>query len=196
MSNDLQPDNFSKETFADILKASYMPQSKAASYLAEKYNYGYDPLLSSMEQKIFINKTTGKPIIAERGSVRLSDWLYEDPRLATYGGQFFDTRRVSEAKNLSKQVAEKYGVAPTIVGHSLGGYLSEQAAKATPGSQVYTYNKAAGLPSIFSSTPSTQTDYRTTYDLPSALSVFQYGNRTTLPGSYNPITSHYLDYLK
>ena len=191
---DLQPENLSKSDFADILKASYMPQSKAAAYMSER-GYGYDPLLSSMEQKVFVSPT-GKPIIAERGSVRLSDWLYEDPRLATYGGSFFDTRRVSEAKNLSKAVQEKYGMTPTITGHSLGGYLSEQAAKATPGSQVYTYNKAAGFPSIFSSTPSTQTDYRTTYDLPSALSVFQYGNRTTLPGSYNPIASHYLDYLK
>lgn len=192
--SDLQPDNLSKSDFADILKASYMPQSKAASYMSER-GYGYDPLLSSMEQKVFVSPT-GKPIISERGSVRLTDWLYEDPRLATYGGQFFDTRRVSEAKNLSKAVQEKYGMAPTLVGHSLGSYLAEQGAKATPGSQVYTYNKASGFPSIFSSTPKNQYDYRTTLDVPSALSQFQFGNRTTLPGSWNPFDSHSLKYLK
>ncbi|MEY3752080.1 MAG: Yellowstone Lake virophage 6 [Pseudomonadota bacterium] len=195
MSNDLQPDNFSKETFSDILRASYMNQRDAANYMAKKYNYGYDPLLSSMEQKVFVSPT-GKPIIAERGSVRLTDWLYEDPRLATFGGQFFDTRRVSEAKNLSKAVQEKYGMAPTITGHSLGGYLSEQAAKATPESQVYTYNKASGFPSIFGSTPKNQYDYRTTLDVPSALSQFQSGNRTTVPGSWNPFESHAIKYLK
>jgi len=136
----------------------------------------------------------GKPIIAERGSTRVSDFLYEDPRLITYGGQFFDTRRVENAKNLSKAVEEKYGISPTLVGHSLGGYLAEKGAR--PNSQVYTYNKAAGLPSIFGSTPKTQTDYRTTLDVPSALSNFQSGNRTTLSGSWNPFDSHDLKYLR
>jgi len=194
MSNDsLQPDNFSKENFADILKASYLPQKQAASYLQEKYGYGYDPLLSSMEQKVFITPQ-GKPIIAERGSTRVSDFLYEDPRLITYGGQFFDTRRVANAKNLSKAVEEKYGLSPTLVGHSLAGYLAEKGAR--PNSQVYTYNKAAGLPSIFGSTPKNQYDYRTTLDVPSALSNFQSGNRTTLSGSWNPFDSHDLKYLR
>lgn len=193
--NELQPDNLSKSNFQDILKASYMPQSKASSYLADKYNYTYDPSLSSMSQKVFVTPT-GQPIIAERGSVRATDWLLDDPRLITYAGQFFDTPRVQNAKNLSKAVQEKYGMAPTLVGHSLGGYLAEQGAKATPGSQVYTYNKASGFPSIFSSTPKNQYDYRTTLDVPSALSQFQSGNRTTLPGSWNPFDSHSLKYLK
>ena len=195
MSNDsLQPDQFSKTNFGDILRASYLPQKQASSYLADKYGYTYDPSLSSMEQKVFITPQ-GKPIIAERGSTRVSDFLYEDPRLITYGGQFFDTRRVANAKNLSKAVEEKYGIAPTLVGHSLGGYLAEKGAR--PGSDVYTYNRAVGLPSIFTSVPSNQYNYRTTLDPVSALSVFQSDkNKTTLAGSYNPIASHYLDYLK
>lgn len=195
MSNELQPDQFSKTNLADILKSSYMSQSKAASYLSDKYGYTYDPSLSSMEQKVFLTPT-GQPIIAERGSTRVSDFLWEDPRLATYGGSFFDTRRVANAKQLSKEVQEKYGMAPTLVGHSLGAYLAEKGAQATPGSDVYTYNKAAGLPSIFSSTPKNQYDYRTTLDVPSALSQFQSGNRTTLSGSWNPFESHAIKYLK
>lgn len=190
--SELAPENFSKSDFADILKASYLPQSKAASYMAEK-GYGFDPELSSMEQKVFVSPF-GKPIIAERGSVRISDWLYEDPKLIT--GSLWDTRRVAGAKQLSKEVQEKYGMAPTLVGHSLGGYLAEQGAKKTPGSQVYTYNKATGFPSIFSSTPKNQYDYRTSLDVPSALSQFQSGNKTTLSGSWNPIESHAIKYLK
>jgi hypothetical protein len=186
--------DFNKSDFQDILRASYLPQKKAADLLATR-GYGYDKDLSSMENKVFISPT-GKPIIAGRGSVRLSDWLVEDPRLATYAGSFFDTRRVSDIKNLSKATQEKYGIAPTQVGHSLSGYLAEQGAKATPGSDVYTYNKATGFPAIFSSTPKNQYDYRTTLDIPSALSQFQSGNRTTLPGSWNPIDSHDLKYLK
>lgn len=186
--------DFNKSDFQDILRASYLPQKKAADLLAQK-GYGYDKDLSSMEQKVFVSPT-GKPIIAERGSVRLSDWLYEDPRLSTYAGSFFDTRRVANAKQLSKTVEEKYGMTPTLTGHSLGGYLAEQGAKSTPKSDVYTYNRAAGFPSIFGSTPKNQYDYRTTLDIPSALSQFQSGNRTTLPGSYNPFESHSLEYLK
>ena len=184
--------DFNKSDFQDILRASYLPQKKAADLMSTR-GYNYDKDLSNMEQKVFVSPS-GKPIIAERGSVRLSDWLYEDPRLITYGGSLFDTRRVSNAKKLSKEVEEKYGMSPTLVGHSLGGYLSEKGAR--PTSEVYTYNKASGLPSIFSSTPKNQYDYRTSLDIPSALSQFQYGNRTTLPGSYNPLDSHDLKYLK
>lgn len=186
--------DFNKSDFQDILRASYLPQKKAADLLAQK-GYDYDKDLSTMEQKVFVSPS-GKPIIAERGSVRLSDWLMEDPRLATYAGSFFDTRRVANTKQLSKEVEEKYGMAPTLTGHSLGGYLAEQGAKATPKSDVYTYNKASGFPSIFSSAPKNQYDYRTTLDIPSALSQFQSGNRTTLPGSWDPVSSHSLEYLK
>ena len=184
--------DFNKSDFQDILRASYLPQKSAAELMANR-GYNYDKDLSSMEQKVFVSPS-GKPIIAERGSVRLSDWVWEDPRLITYGGSFFDTRRVSNAKKLSKEVEEKYGMAPTFASHSLGGYLSEKAAR--PTSEIYTYNKASGLPSIFSSTPKNQYDYRTTLDIPSALSQFQSGNRTTLPGSWNPLDSHDLKYLK
>jgi len=193
--SDLAPEKLSKSDFADILRASYMPQSKAASYMSEK-GFGYDPLLSTMENKVFISPT-GTPVIAGRGSVRVSDFLWEDPRLATYGGQFFNTRRVNDIQNLSKATQEKYGMAPIQAGHSLAGYLAEKGAQATPGSDVYTYNRAVGLPSIFTSVPSNQFNYRTTLDPVSALSVFQSDkNKKTLAGSYNPIASHYLDYLK
>jgi len=184
--------DFNRGDLQDILRASYLPQSKAADLLASR-GYGYDKDLSNMEQKVFISPS-GKPIIAERGSVRLSDWLGEDSRLLSYGGQFFDTRRVANAKKLSKEVEDKYQMSPILTGHSLGGYLAEKGAR--PSSKVYTYNKASGLPSIFSSTPKNQYDYRTSLDIPSALSQFQSGNRTTLSGSWNPLDSHDLKYLK
>ena len=191
---ELNPTNFSKSDFADILRASYMNQREAADYIGQR-GYDYDKALSTNEQKVFVNRATGKPVISERGSVRLTDFLYEDPRLITFAGQFGgDTRRVANAKKLSKAVEDKYQIAPAFASHSLGGYLSERAAR--PNSEVFTYNKAAGLPSIFGSTPKNQYDYRTSLDIPSALSQFQFGNRTTLPGSYNPIDSHDLKYLK
>jgi hypothetical protein len=189
--SELAPENLSKSDFADILKASYMPQKKASAYMSER-GYGYDPLLSSMEQKVFLSPA-GKPIIAERGSVRATDWLLEDPKILT--GSLFDTRRVANAKSLSKAVEKKYNMPPTITGHSLGGYLAEKGAR--KGSDVYTYNRAVGPKSLFSSVPKNQYNFRTTLDVPSALSVFQSDkNRTTLSGSWNPLLSHDLKYLK
>jgi len=190
----LQPDNFSKTNFRDILQASYLPQKQAASYLADKYNYGYDKDLSSMQQKVFVDPS-GRPIISERGSVTAKDWLIDDVNIAT--GGFFKTQRIKDAENLAKKTQEKYGISPTYASHSLGAYLSEQAAKKTPDSQVYTYNRAVAPSSIFSSTPKNQYNYRTTLDVPSALSIFQNDkNRTTLAGSWNPLLSHDLKYLK
>ena len=66
-----------KSESKDVLKASYMPQSKAAAYLQKTQGYSYDPQLSSMQQKVFLNRD-GKPVITQRGSTRLSDWLIED----------------------------------------------------------------------------------------------------------------------
>ena len=158
----------------DVLKASYMPQSKAAAYMEKKHGYSYDPQLSSMQQKVFINKE-GKPIITQRGSTRVSDWLIEDPA-ALVG--YSNTSRVKEAKQLAKATKDKYGVDATVAGHSLGGYLAEKGA--TKGSDVYTYNKAAGIPSVFSNIPKTQHDYRTPLDIPSFLGQYQRGDKETV----------------
>lgn len=177
----------------DLLKSSYLPQKKAEELMSQK-GYTYDKDLSNMEQKVFVSPT-GKPIIAERGSTRVSDWLVEDPKILFGGGLFGDSRRVSQSKQLSKETEAKYGMAPTLVGHSLGGYLAEKGAR--KGSDVYTYNKASGLPSAFYSTPKSQHDYRTTLDIPSALSSYQGGGEhKTLKGSWNPFASHDIKYLK
>ena len=174
----------------DVLKASYMPQSKAAAYLKERHGYSYDPQLSSMQQKVFLYRE-GKPIITQRGSTRLSDWLIEDPS-ALFG--YTNTSRVKEAKQLAKDTKEKYGIDSSIVGHSLGGYLAEKGK--TPQSEVYTYNKASGLSSVFSSIPKTQHDYRTPLDIPSFLGQYQKGgDKETVKGSYNPIETHDIKYL-
>lgn len=182
----------SKGDLKDLLKASYLPQRKADELMSKK-GYKFDPELSSMEQKVYVSPS-GKPIISERGSTRVSDWLIEDPKVL-FGGAFGDTRRVSQSKQLSKETEAKYGMAPTLVGHSLGGYLAEKGAR--KGSEVYTMNKASGIPSVFYSTPKSQHDYRTTLDIPSALSSYQGGGEhKTLKGSWNPLLSHNINYLK
>jgi hypothetical protein len=178
-----------KSELKDVLAASYMPQKEAAAYLKKTQGYNYDPQLSSMQQKVFLNRE-GKPVITQRGSTRISDWLVEDPA-ALLG--YTNTTRVKQAKQLAKDTKNKYGVDATVTGHSLGGYLAEQGK--TKGSEVYTYNKAAGIPSVFSNIPKTQHDYRTPLDIPSFLGQYQKGDKNTVSGSYNPIETHDIKYL-
>ena len=193
MSEQLSPDNLSKSDFKTILEASYLPQKKAAEYVS-KIGYGFDPELSTMSSKVFISPT-GVPVISNRGSVTAKDWLYEDVN-AGLGGIFGKTEKVKNVQNLAKATQEKYGMAPTLTGHSLGGYLAEQGAR--KGSDVYTYNRAAGLPSAFYERPKNQTDYRTALDIPSALSAFQSGgtSKTLIGNLFSPIASHDISYLK
>lgn len=184
----MNTDKLSKSDFKDILKASYMPQAKASEYMAKR-GYGYDPELSTMQQKVFVSPS-GKPIIAERGSTRVSDWLIEDPK-ALFG---LPSERVKLSKKLNKAAFDKYGVDATNAAHSLGGYIIEKGARKN--SDIYTYNKAAGIPSLYTPISKNQTDYRTTLDIPSALSAFQTGGeKKTLSGSWNPILSHNINYL-
>ena len=194
--SELAPQNLSTSDFKDILRASYMNQRDAANYMGQR-GYNYDPELSTMSSKVFINKETGVPIISNRGSVTAKDWLYEDVN-AGLGGIFGKTEKVKNVQNLAKATQEKYNMAPTFASHSLGAYLNEQGARVTPGSQVYNYNKAAGLPSAFYERPKNQTDYRTALDIPSALSAFQSGgtSKTLMGNLFSPIASHDIKYLR
>ena len=152
----------------DLLKASYETQADAEARMKKK-GYTYDKDLSSMESKVFVNKR-GKPVIAQRGSTRLTDWA-EDGLIAVGLGALGN--RQKKAIELNKKVEEKYGRNADAVGHSLGGRLVEnQGSKGN----IITYNKASGLGDIGKSFSKKQLDIKTVEDLPSALSNFQNHN--------------------
>jgi hypothetical protein len=171
MSDNLKP----------ILEASYKKQSEASADLG-KLGYTYDPELSTMESKVFVDKKTGKPSVAFRGSTRVSDWLIEDPALLLG----IETAKQRKAKDLIKKVESKYNQPTDAYGHSLGGFRAE-----TTGAKgnIYTYNKGVGLGQIGKKLPSTQTDIRTSKDLVSLGSILQYGSKKTTLKS--PVFSNY-----
>ena len=154
-----------------ILEASYKQQKDASADL-EKIGYTYDPELSTMESKVFINKKTGKPSIAFRGSTRVSDWLIEDPALALG----IKTPKQRKAEQLVKKVESKYNQPTDVYGHSLGGAIAETSGAS---GNIYTYNKAVGLGQIGKKLPPTQTDIRTSKDIVSLGSILQYGGKKT-----------------
>jgi hypothetical protein len=158
-----------EDNISSILKASYKPQQEAESDLV-KLGYTYDPQLSSMDTKVFVDKE-GNPNIAYRGTVRAETWA-DNAKILLGGKSKIDT----EAIDTAKKVQAKYGKAPTTYGHSRGGRSAELAGEAT-GGKSYTYNKASLPRDAFKTIRKEQTDIRTSKDIVSLPSVFQSGGQ-------------------
>jgi len=165
-----------------ILKSSYLPQKQAQKELAQ-YGWTYDPSLSSMQTKTFID-SEGRPVVLHRGSVRVSDWLGSNLPLA-FGLEKY-APRFKQAKEVTRQAEQKYGMPVTAIGHSLGGALAEKSGA----SRVITYNKPVTKYDIGKPISPTQTDIRAQYDPVSALSPFQFGNKVEVPSSKLPLEAH------
>ena len=170
----------------DLLKASYLSQSQAED-LMKKKGYSYDKDLSTMESKVFINKK-GRPVIAQRGSTRLSDWA-EDGLIAVGLGSLGS--RQKKAIELNNNVEKKYGRVADAVGHSLGGRLIENSGSH---GNVITFNKAIGLGDIGKTFKNNQVDIRTNNDIVSGLTNLQTHNVETIKQkvhSFNPFQEVY-----
>lgn len=169
----------------DLLSASYKSQKEAQALLSSK-GYTYDPALSSMTDKVFLD-SYGNPLVLHRGSKRvLEDWIQSNLPLAV--GAEALSPRFQKSKEVIKQVKEKYPEKiVTSIGHSLGGSLAEKSGA----DKVITYQKGAGLGDIGRNIPGSQTDIRTKYDIPSLLSTYQTGGKKIeLEGTMNPYETH------
>ena len=167
-----KPDKLDNET-RDIFQSSYMPQQQAENNL-EKYNYKRDPQHSTMDTKVFVNTETNKPIIIHRGTKTIKD-VYDDALIGLGLSKY--SHRHKNAERLTKKLEDKYGNAPDVYGHSLGGHLAESSG--TKG-KIITYNKAVGLGDINKKLGSNQLDIRTKGDIISLPSYLQYGAKRKL----------------
>lgn len=170
-----------------LLKASYKSQRDAQQEL-EGEGWTYDPDLSTIKNKVFLDPT-GSPVVLHRGSKRIGeDWIQSNIPLA-FGLEAYSPR-FKESKKVISDVKAKYNKPVTSIGHSLGGSLAEKSGA----DKVITYQKGTGLGDITKQIPWNQTDIRTKYDLPSALSTYQTGgNKISLEGSILPVTTHSID---
>jgi len=151
-----------------IFTGSYKPQREFAEDIS-KIGYDYDPELSSMENKVFVSRETGKPSIAYRGSTTATDWV-GNLKL----GLGFRDPEAEKRIQLADKVKAKYGEVDTIYGHSRGGLVAERAGERT-GAKVVTYNKATLPQDIFKTIRPEQTDIRVKGDVVSLPSFFQTG---------------------
>jgi hypothetical protein len=181
------------DDYKTIFQASYKPQKEFAQDVAQ-LGYSYDPELSSMEDKVFYNPSTGKASIAYRGSVTAKDWI-GNAKLALGFKDPEAERRIQ----LADKVKAKYGDIETIYGHSRAGYLAEKAGERT-GAKVVTYNKATLPEDIFKKIRPEQTDIRVKGDVVSLPSFFQSGGtkiEKLNPSIFaNELTSHSVSALE
>ena len=174
-----------RDDLGDLLKASYLPEKDAQSLL-EKKKYKIDSELSSPETKVFVNEAN-TPLILHRGTSTFKD-VVDDGLLAIGLGKH--GHRYKNARRLTKKVEDKYQKPANAVGHSYGGWLSENSGAT---GNILTYNKAVGLGDIGRKTMNRQTDVRTKGDIVSVLSNTQRANTELLHNQnffHNPITAH------
>ena len=161
-----------RSNLGDLLKSSYLPQKEAAEKLKHK-GYDYDHELSRMDTKVLVKD--GKPVIVHRGSKTLRDWL-DDGLIAVGLGK--TTKRYQDAKEITKKVEQKYNQPADSVGHSYGGWLSENSGAK---GNIITYNKAVGLGDVGTKKNSKrQLDVRAEGDVVSLLGHTQNANKETI----------------
>ena len=137
----------------------------------KKYGYYRDDSLSNDNEQVYWNPTKKKLLYNVTGTHNLSDWG-TDVYLGT--GRLKQTNRYKEADDILAKSKAKYGVKKaTIVGHSLGGSVSNGIAKGND--KVYTLD--AGY-TIGEKARDNVKNYRTKGDIVSTFSPSQ--NTTTL----------------
>ena len=169
----------------DLIDYSYMSNEEIQNKPLKGYKL--DTELSTKNHKVFVNEN-GKPFISYRGTSSRMD-------VGTDVRKFLGlkTHRQEISDKVNNMVINKYGQTPTMVSHSLGGALSQDAAKKNQ--EVITYNKMTPLPHMFKKKNPNQTDIRTRRDFVSRMIVPDKNNVTVRSKSFNPLVNHSTKHL-
>lgn len=164
----------------DLSGASYMSHEDRARVAQENELSMVDDRGELTAYKSEKNK---KIYVAHRGTKGLRD-VGADVALAL-GVQSMHPRFKRANAEVQRLVNENPGYRIVSTGHSLGGSLAESSGKDV--GTVVTFNKGAGLGSVFSTRGKRQKDYVNVYDPVSLLSQFERGGKLKRQGK---ISSH------
>jgi len=144
-------------------------------------DYKVDKELSGQRAQVYKNDSTGKTIVAHRGTSGIHD-VFTDAQYA-FGNT--DNARFDHAHKIQGQAETKYGKDNVItIGHSLGGLITN---KVTNGQQI-TYNK----PTIFDSRKTNELAIKTSND-PFSFNSNRENSKKIVIGngfSLNPLYNH------
>jgi len=109
--------------YADLSAAAYQSFDES-SQMAAQYGYELDAELSNANRHVFHHPTTGKTVIAYRGTqIHNAGDLLTDAAIAA--GFEEHTRRYHESQEVLKRAVQKYGKENIhLTGHSLGGSIA------------------------------------------------------------------------
>ena len=165
-----------------VLKRSYANKDEQRKGFHEDGDdYDFDDGLSNDNQQVYYDKKKKKLLVSVAGTHNLKD-VGTDVYLAM--GHLKDTNRYKEAENVLNKAKVKYGVdSATVVGHSLGGGVSQYIASSKD--KVYTLDKGA---TIGQKTRSNENAYRTSGDAVSLLNANSTRMTTLKKPDYKPKT--------
>jgi hypothetical protein len=166
------------------LTARELKRTLAASYddvpMDATNDFKVDKELSGKRTKVFYDASTGRTVVAHRGTASIQD-VGTDIGLAVG----FRGKRFAHAKKVQKQAEAKYGTANMdTIGHSLAGVIAEEVGKNSK--NVITMNKAVVDP--FRRNLKNQTDVKTSNDPVSALNRFSSNKAHVIASQkFNPL---------
>lgn len=177
---------------------AYMGREDLKGLLDETYrkgkganeNYGdyqIDKELSTGRAKVYHNPTTGKTVVAHRGSTNLQDWK-ENFNYAV--GIKRKGKAYKKSEKVQKAAEAKYGTSHLeTIGHSKGALHAQELGQK---GLVQTLNKPVNLRDLKKVIPDSQIDYKSSRDPVSVLRNFQKGAKARVIKSttYNPLTEH------
>lgn len=149
------------DTYNKLLDESYEKKPKK-----NLDGYVLDEELSTRKDKVYYNPTTNDVAVVHRGTFDVkdikTDLLYA---IGVKDKRFKDARRVHARVDAKYTDAEKQ-----ILGHSLGGLIAQDNARAPNVKEVITLNKPVFVQDILKKKPKNQLDVRSKYDVVSFLS--------------------------
>lgn len=173
------------------LNAKKIQHFTSSSYLKNKDvknigKYKLDKSLSTAEAKVFVNKETGKVVVANRGSKpTLKDWTNN---LSLLLGQYKNTQRYKNARDIQVKVLDKYPDYKVLnVGHSQGAAITKRLNEEGLTGEIININPAA-LPT--DRKKKNETTIRSSADIVSMYDRPKKGDVMIKSESFNPLAEH------
>ena len=136
-----------KDDYKLLSKVAYKKYQNNIENAIQHTNYKYDPELSSQTEKVFYNPNTKETVISHAGTNFRDKNIFNDLKAdsAIFFGLEKQNKRFKQSQKHLNKVKNKYGNDKiTVIGHSLGGSISENMARSNPNINSIAFNRFSG----------------------------------------------------